>query len=98
MVQGKLEEARRAKLIGSGLEAMVTVRAQGDQLKLLREAEAELPTFFIVSKVVLAEGPLGATVERAPGVKCERCWIFQEDVGRDPKHPTLCGKCADALA
>jgi isoleucyl-tRNA synthetase len=98
VVQGKLEEARRAKLIGSGLEAMVTVTAQGDQLKLLEEAKAELATFFIVSKIALAEGPLGATVERAPGVKCERCWIFQEDVGRDPKHPTLCGKCADALA
>jgi isoleucyl-tRNA synthetase len=98
VVQGKLEEARRAKLIGSGLEAMVTVSAEGDQLKLLREAQAELTTFFIVSKVVLAEGPLGAVVARAPGVKCERCWIFQEDVGRDPKHPTICGKCADALA
>jgi len=75
----------------------VTVSAQGDQLRLLREAQAELPAFFIVSKVVLAEGPLGAEVARAPGVKCERCWIFQEDVGRDAKHPTLCGKCGDAL-
>jgi isoleucyl-tRNA synthetase len=98
VVQGKLEEARRAKLIGSGLEAMVTVSAQGDQLKLLEEAKAELPGFFLVSKVVLADGPLGAVVARAPGVKCERCWIFQEDVGSDPKHPTICGKCADALA
>ena len=58
VVQGKLEEARRAKLIGSGLEAMVTVRAQGEQLRLLEEARAELPALFIVSKVVLAEGPL----------------------------------------
>jgi isoleucyl-tRNA synthetase len=98
VVQGKLEEARRAKLIGSGLEAMVTVRAQGEQLRLLEEARAELPALFIVSKVVLAEGPLGAEVARAPGVKCERCWVFAEDVGKDPKHPTICGKCADALA
>ena len=98
VVQGKLEEARRAKLIGSGLEAMVTVRAQGDQLRLLEEARAELPAFLIVSKVVLAEGPLAVEVARAPGVKCERCWIFQEDVGRDARHPTVCGKCADALS
>ncbi len=76
----------------------MTVSAQGDQLKLLREVEAELPAFFIVSKVVLADGPLGAVVARAPGVKCERCWIFKEAVGSDPKHPTLCAKCADALA
>jgi isoleucyl-tRNA synthetase len=97
VVQGKLEEARRAKLIGSGLEAMVTLRAQGEQLRLLEEARAELPALFIVSKVVLAEGPLSAEVARAPGVKCERCWVFAEDVGRDPAHPSICGKCTDAL-
>jgi isoleucyl-tRNA synthetase len=98
VVQGKLEEARRAKLIGSGLEAAVTVRAEGEQLRLLEEAKAELPALFIVSKVVLAKGPLSAEVARATGVKCERCWIYQDDVGKDPKHPTLCGKCASALS
>ena len=98
VVQGKLEEARRAKLIGAGLEAMVTVHAEGEQLRLLEEARAELPALFIVSKVVLGSGPLSVEVARAPGVKCERCWMFQEDVGRDPNHPTICGKCADALA
>jgi isoleucyl-tRNA synthetase len=98
VVQGKLEEARRAKLIGSGLEATVAVRAQGDQLRLLEEARAELPALFIVSKVILAEGPLSAEVSRASGVKCERCWIFQDDVGADPRHPTICGKCASALS
>ena len=98
LVQGKLEEARRAKLIGAGLEAMGTVRAQGDQLRLLEEAGAELPALFIVSKVALAEGPLSVEVARAPGVKCERCWMFREDIGRAPAHPTICGKCADALS
>jgi isoleucyl-tRNA synthetase len=98
VVQSKLEEARRAKLIGSGLEAQVTVRAEGETRKLLEDARAELATLFIVSKVVLADGPLGAEVARAPGVKCERCWIYREDVGKDPRHPTICGKCAEALA
>jgi len=97
VVQGRLEEARRAKLIGSGLEAMVTVRADGDTRKLLEENRAELPFIFIVSKVVLADGPLGAEVARAPGQKCERCWVFSEDLGKDPAHPTVCGKCAEAL-
>jgi isoleucyl-tRNA synthetase len=98
VVQGKLEEARRAKLIGSGLEAMVTVRAEGDTRKLLEENRAELPAIFIVSKVVLADGPLGVDVVRAPGGKCERCWMFTEDLGKDPRHPTVCGKCAEALS
>ncbi|ABC79790.1 isoleucine--tRNA ligase [Anaeromyxobacter dehalogenans] len=97
VVQSKLEEARRAKLIGSGLEAMVTVRAEGEQRRLLEEARAELPALFIVSKVVLAAGPLSAEVARAPGVKCERCWIYAEEVGRDAAHPTLCAKCVGNL-
>ena len=93
-----LELARKDKLIGSGLEAQVTVSAEGDTLALLREAAAELPTLLIVSKVILAQGPLSVKVERAPGEKCERCWVFAEDRGSDPAHPTLCAKCAAALA
>jgi len=76
----------------------VTVRAEGEQRKLLEEARAELPFLFIVSKVVLEDGPLGAEVARAPGTKCERCWVYAEDVGKDPRHPTVCGKCAGALS
>jgi isoleucyl-tRNA synthetase len=97
VVQKALEEARRAKLIGSGLEAMVTVHAEGEQLALLEDARAELATLFIVSKVALANGPLAAEVVRAPGTKCARCWGYYEDVGRDPRHPEVCGKCAAAL-
>jgi isoleucyl-tRNA synthetase len=98
VVQGKLEEARRAKLIGSGLEATVLVRAEGETYARLVEARDELATVFIVSGVELAQGPLSVEVKRAPGRKCERCWIYRDDVGADPKHPTICGKCADALA
>ncbi len=96
-VQKALEAARREKRIGSGLEAMVTVRAEGDTLALLESAAAELPTLFIVSKVALARGPFAVTVAKATGTKCERCWIFSEDVGRSAAHPTVCGKCAAAL-
>ena len=72
--------------------------AEGETRRLLEEAKAELPAIFIVSKVVLADGPLGADVARAPGLKCDRCWTYREDVGVDPKHPTICGKCASALS
>jgi isoleucyl-tRNA synthetase len=93
-----LEAARRDKHIGSGLEARVTVRAEGDTLARLRAAAAELPALLIVSGVELAEGPLQVTVARAPGKKCERCWVWSEDVGASGAHPTVCGKCAAALA
>jgi isoleucyl-tRNA synthetase len=93
-----LELARRDKLIGSGLEAQVTITAEGDTLELLRDAAAELPTLLIVSRVLLAPGSFAVKVERAPGEKCDRCWVFAEDRGRDPAHPTLCEKCTAALA
>ncbi len=92
-----LEAARRDKLIGSGLEAMVTVAAEGEQLALLESARAELATLFIVSKVELARGTFEVKVARAPGTKCQRCWIWAEDVGADAAHPAVCGKCAAAL-
>ena len=98
VVQRALEEARKSKLIGSGLEAMVTLHAEGDDLALLESARAELPVLFIVSKVELAGGPLSAEVARAPGTKCARCWGFFEDVGKEPAHPDVCGKCAAALS
>jgi isoleucyl-tRNA synthetase len=113
-VQKALEVARREKLIGSGLEAMVTIKAEGEQRALLEAAKAELPTLFIVSKVVLASqgaasasgagasnagasGPFVVEVARAPGQKCARCWVYAEDIGKDPAHSTVCGKCAAAL-
>jgi isoleucyl-tRNA synthetase len=96
-VQKRLEEARNAKLLGKSLEAMVIVRAEGEQLRRLREAEAELPALFIVSKVVLEEGPFGVEVARAPGTKCARCWLYADDVGSSPAYPEVCGKCAGAL-
>jgi isoleucyl-tRNA synthetase len=98
VVQKALEEARQAKQIGSGLEAMVKVHAEGETLALLESALAELPALFIVSKVLLAPGPLAAVVVPAPGRKCPRCWVYAEDAGRDPAHPDLCGKCTAALA
>jgi TldD protein len=83
--------------IGSGLEAKVTVTAEGETLELLRSAEAELPALFIVSQVALATGPLSAAVERSAGKKCPRCWVYAEDTGRSAAHPALCAKCAGAL-
>jgi isoleucyl-tRNA synthetase len=98
VVQKALEAARAEKRIGSGLEAAVTVRADGPLLALLEESRAELPALFIVSKVLLEEGSLGASVAPAPGQKCPRCWIYAEDIGRSAAHPEVCGKCATALS
>ena len=32
-------------------------------------------------------------IARAPGQKCERCWMRSERVGESAEHPTLCDRC-----
>jgi len=36
-------------------------------------------------------------VSRADGAKCERCWKYDTEVGKDPAHPTVCARCAKVL-
>jgi isoleucyl-tRNA synthetase len=102
-----LEEARAAKLIGKGLEAVIaldmTNLRQGPR-ELLRQYEASLPELFNVSAVELVTAPavnlcagIAVTAKAATAPKCERCWRFVEDVGRDGRYPTVCGRCAEAL-
>ena len=43
------------------------------------------------------EDGINVRVTKALGEKCERCWIFSEEVGKDAEHPTLCPRCAAAL-
>jgi isoleucyl-tRNA synthetase len=37
------------------------------------------------------------TVIKADGQKCERCWHWETDVGSNPEHPTICGRCVEAV-
>jgi isoleucyl-tRNA synthetase len=93
-----LEEARNAKLIGAPLEAKILLEAGGDLYALLDRYRRELPSLFITSQVELREGgALRATVVRADGTKCERCWKYTLDIGSDPAFPTICAACAAAV-
>ncbi len=42
---------------------------------------------------------LGGRIEvfRADGQKCERCWKYDKDVGKDSDHPTVCPRCSRVL-
>lgn len=56
-VQGELEKQRRDKVIGSSLEAQVTLRVDQNTWNLLKIYEAVLPVVFIVSQVALELTP-----------------------------------------
>ena len=34
-----------------------------------------------------------AAVAATDAAKCERCWHYSEDVGVNPAHPEICGRC-----
>ncbi|HTJ00905.1 MAG TPA: isoleucine--tRNA ligase [Dongiaceae bacterium] len=96
----ELEKARQAKLIGKSLEAKITLNGRGplvDDAKLNLDSLREL---FNVSQVSLSEEgteTVFATVARADGQKCERCWHWETDIGQHAEHPTLCGRCVAAV-
>ncbi|WP_026841629.1 isoleucine--tRNA ligase [Citrifermentans bremense] len=108
-VSKALELARVKKVIGHSLDAAVAIKASGDTEALLKEFAGELAQIFIVSKAELAaevggevyqaEGIEGLEVgvTAAPGEKCERCWCYDEQIGQDSEHPTLCPKCLAAV-
>jgi isoleucyl-tRNA synthetase len=99
-----LEGARRDKLIGKSLEAQVTLTATDGLKALLERHLADLPEFFIVSQVqladvagekavVVAEG-LKAEVTSASGARCPRCWAYRPEVGAQE----LCDRCTEAVS
>jgi len=107
----ELEQARKAGLIGAGLDAQVALyTADGALAALLAKYAHELPALFIVSyvdlvaqagndwKTGLACPSLHIRVARARGVKCPRCWNYSETVGADPSAPDLCQRCARVVA
>jgi len=95
-----LESARADKLIGKSLEARVHLRVGADLYPLLEEYRDELPALFIVSQVVLeksGEPSMSVEIERAEGDKCERCWKYMPEVGKNAEFPTLCQACQDVV-
>jgi isoleucyl-tRNA synthetase len=43
------------------------------------------------------EGGITVRIARAAGEKCERCWHYETDIGQNPAHPTVCGRCVAVL-
>jgi isoleucyl-tRNA synthetase len=104
-VLAQIEPLRKNKQIGSSLQARVILTAAGDDLALLERQAADLPMLFIVSEVELrahedgqSEAGIGVVIERARGVKCERCWRYVDKVSTDPAWAGLCERCQEALA
>jgi len=111
-VSKQLEVLRGEKLIGSSLDAAVNIYCSGETLATLNKLGHELRFVLLTSgaEVIAAENaPEAATaVQDVTGTwtvsqaskdkKCTRCWHHQPDIGVDPEHPELCGRCVSNVS
>ncbi len=97
-----LEKARQAKTIGKSLDAVVHCSAPGISSQELQSAfEEQLREICNVSAVIFTEAA-EAAIRVQPAselgrVKCERCWHWETDIGQNATHPTICGRCVEAV-
>ncbi len=98
-INKQLEEARSAGLIGSSLAAEVDVFASEEDYGILESLGDDLRFVFITSRATIHRAADEPRVDVSASLheKCERCWHYREDVGRDESHPTLCGRCVSNL-
>ncbi len=96
-VNKEIETVRTAGGVGSSLQATVKLTVPADDHAVLASLGDDLKFVFIVSQVALLEGDAKVEVIPASAAKCERCWHYRDDVGSDPAHPTLCGRCVSNL-
>ena len=117
-VSQALETLRKDGVIGSPLDAEVTIYAEGKTLDILQSFADECRFIFITSYVHVfriedREGRGTELVDWAQSLdnwdkdivaidvsatekeKCIRCWHHREDVGSNPDHPEICGRCVE---
>jgi isoleucyl-tRNA synthetase len=102
LVNKEIESLREAGKVGSSLQANVELTlpmaTHGDLWAALASLENDLKFVFITSAMKLVAGDtMAVKVAPSEAVKCERCWHWRDDVGHDPAHPTICGRCTSNL-
>jgi isoleucyl-tRNA synthetase len=109
VVTGALEVERRAKVIGSSLEAAPTVFINSPELREIL-GEVDFAEIAITSQISIVggDGPEtafrledvgGVAVVFAPasGQRCARSWKILPEVGSDPDYPDLSPRDAQAM-
>ena len=97
-VNKDIEALRADGQVGSSLQAEVTLQVNADDYALLASLGKDIKFIFIISAMnLVASDAYKTNVSASAYTKCERCWHYVEDVGTDPAHPTICGRCVSNL-
>ncbi len=111
VVTGALEVERAEKRIRSSLQAAPEIYAGPQYHEAVAGLSAsEIADLFITSSATFVHGEapqdafcnteidgLAVVPNLAEGDKCIRCWKFLPDVGSNPEHPEVCGRCSDVV-
>jgi isoleucyl-tRNA synthetase len=105
-VAREMERFRAAGVIGSSLDADITVHADGSAAARYRALGEELRFLLITSGAQVLETATpaesaakssveGVWIEVKPSsdAKCVRCYQLRADVGSNPQHPEICARC-----
>jgi len=107
-----IEQARADKRIGGALEATVTLYADPELAAKLQALGNELRFVLLTSGAQVADYALAndeaqqsellkglkIALHKAEGEKCQRCWHYTTDVGQNPEHAEICGRCYTNVA
>lgn len=110
--QKALEPLRANGGIGLSLDAKITIYAAENAQARLQSLGTNLADAMIVSQLEimpLADAPEGCFQDadapgiaiaagKATGEKCARCWKYSDELGRDPRWPDICPRCASVMA
>ncbi|MFH1799173.1 MAG: isoleucine--tRNA ligase [Candidatus Omnitrophota bacterium] len=104
-----LELKRSEGLIKSSLESAVEFYSDKEDIRtFIRENIKLFPGLFKVSQASLMDTSdnefkdipelcIKIKITKAAGKKCQRCWNFSENVGKDKDFPDICERCFSVI-
>jgi len=93
-----LEPMRASGEIGAALDAEITITTDKARATHWQPLAEELRFLFISGDVHIEIGERETTTisaRRSEKPKCIRCWHHRADVGVNPEHPDVCGRCVE---
>ncbi|HVB88378.1 MAG TPA: isoleucine--tRNA ligase [Candidatus Dormibacteraeota bacterium] len=102
LINGSLEARVMLDAAGALAALLHKHEAQLPALLIVSQVEIKTHQYFDSLNPNIGLGDalvhdLRVSVERAAGVKCERCWNYSAHVGDSSDYPTLCERCLAAL-
>jgi isoleucyl-tRNA synthetase len=100
---GKALDAKIVWLTGENMADTVAAQQRPEDLReLFNVSQIEIKTTTVGTLNPSEPLPIivhsfDISISHADGQKCERCWHWETDVGKNTEHPTICGRCIEAV-